>query len=87
MKTTIEGDDDEAGLVSLYRDLTGASESTARSVFMYVCCRENGNGRATGQNEFGLVSAQAPASNVFSPDVGTAKSGPVTALAAPAHAW
>jgi len=29
---------DEKSLVNLYMDLTGATESRARSVFMYVCC-------------------------------------------------
>jgi hypothetical protein len=33
--------DDEASLVSMYRDLTGASESSARSVFMHVCGRDH----------------------------------------------
>src|SRR5262249_48565771 len=29
---------DEKSLVKLYMELTGATESRARSVFMYVCC-------------------------------------------------
>ena len=33
----------EQDLVHLYADLTGASESSARSVFMYVCGREQPN--------------------------------------------
>jgi hypothetical protein len=43
----------EKKLVRLYMELTGASESTARNVFMYVCCQKpekasNGeNGTAT----------------------------------------
>jgi outer membrane protein len=36
---------DEQGLIKLYMDLTGTSESGARSVFMYVCpAKENTNG-------------------------------------------
>jgi len=31
---------DERSLVRCYMDLTGVSESTARNVFMYVCCPE-----------------------------------------------
>ncbi len=31
----------EASLVRLYTELTGASESTARGVMMYVCFRED----------------------------------------------
>jgi len=30
----------ESSLIRLYMEITGASESMARSVFMYVCCRE-----------------------------------------------
>jgi hypothetical protein len=30
----------ELSLIRLYMDLTGASESSARSVFMSVCCQE-----------------------------------------------
>src|SRR5215813_72834 len=30
----------ELSVVGLYRELTGASESMARSVYIHVCCRE-----------------------------------------------
>jgi hypothetical protein len=31
---------DEPALLQLYRELTGATETQARSVFMYVCSKE-----------------------------------------------
>jgi hypothetical protein len=40
----------EPSLVKLYMELTGASESTARSVFMHVCCREIEDGNVTDEN-------------------------------------
>jgi hypothetical protein len=36
-----EGSNSEASLVRIYMDLTGATETRARSVFMHVCCADN----------------------------------------------
>ena len=37
-----EGSESELSLVKLYMDLTGATESRARSVFMHICGEKNG---------------------------------------------
>ena len=37
MEAEADGEVDELALVSLYRDLTGASESQARNVLMFLC--------------------------------------------------
>lgn len=34
---------DEPGLLKLYEELTGSSESQARNVFMYLCDRDDEN--------------------------------------------
>lgn len=69
MSLTLHGRDDlrkrwsnaseerEPSLVRLYSELTGASESAARSVFMHVCCGNEGNKGQT--NEYGIDTVQS----------------------------
>ena len=45
-----EGSNSEASLVRIYMDLTGASETRARSVFMHVCCDDHGVERGNGED-------------------------------------
>jgi hypothetical protein len=47
----------ELGLVKLYEDITGSTESQARNVFMYVCSK---NGRTADPNIVGAESVLAP---------------------------
>ncbi len=47
-----DGEPDEVSLVKLYADVTGATESQARSVFMHVCSKRE------------LENATPPAENV-----------------------
>ena len=50
----------EPSLVRLYMELTGASESRARNVFMYVCCQEPGEPGLSSQSEMnGVLSEQS----------------------------
>jgi hypothetical protein len=49
----------ELSLVKVYMDLTGAPESRARSVFMHICCEENGvlPGKVNGMSPMGFAAS------------------------------
>ena len=51
----------ERELVELYQELTGASESTARAVYMHMCCRDNEDVDASGGNGIERLSREEPA--------------------------
>jgi hypothetical protein len=55
----------ELSLVKLYMELTGASESTARNVFMHVCCRESDDTGMAAINGIDALQPEAPARNSF----------------------
>ena len=52
---------DEARLVKIYQELTGAMESQARSVFILVCCKGNNeNGELSGRGKFVRPTLESP---------------------------
>src|SRR5690349_8722733 len=56
---------EESRLVNLYMELTGLSESAARSVFMYVCSGDSGTDCMTRVNQLESDADTAPASPFF----------------------
>jgi len=73
----------ELPLIGLYMELTGASESAARSVFIYICGRECGDAGMPEDADPDILRWEEPARNTFARDFGEMSEWLSRALAVP----
>jgi hypothetical protein len=77
---TKSGEIDEAAWIKTYMDLAGVTESAARSVFMYVACKETINTEDECENNSSKPNLLFKAAAENSPKATRERSGPDTSL-------
>ena len=74
----------EASLMKLYMELTGANESRARSVFMFVCCGEGRDAALSSERDTDTLRWEEPVRDPLVRSFGDASNWLKRAVAVPA---
>ena len=75
----------EQEMVRLYMELTGASESQARGVFMHLCCRQGEVATLAEAGEIGALPQEEAAVGSLPHRIGNSTGWVSSIVPAPAH--